>query len=271
MTHENRAVLISGASSGIGRHCALSIAKAGFKVFAGVRNEEAGKQLEQESSGQIEKIDLDIGNLHSVESAAQQLKSENLYAIVNNAGIAMLGPLEFIPLVEIRKQFEVNLFGHIAVSQAFLPLLRQTMGSRIINMSSLSGFLAFPLYGSYASSKFALEAFNDALRRELDPWNIKVISIQPGNIRTPIWEKSFQTAKSIAAEFPPEASFYYPNSLADSKESTDSLTPPSAVSRAVLKALTSKHPKAHYRVGLSALKYALYNRLLPTWAIDRLI
>ncbi|MFC1831582.1 SDR family oxidoreductase [Thermodesulfobacteriota bacterium] len=271
MSKETKSILISGASSGIGRHCALSIAGAGFKVFAGVRNEEAGEQLEKEASGWLEKIHLDISDVLSVESAVQLLKSENLYAIINNAGIAVLGPLEFIPISEIRRQFEVNLFGHIAVTQAFLPLLRQTTGSRIINMSSISGFLAFPFYGSYASSKFALEAFNEALRRELDPWKIKVISIQPGNIKTPIWEKSFQSAHSIATEFPPEAGFYYPNSLTQSKGSTDSLIPPSAVSRAVLKALKSKQPKAHYRVGLRALKYAIYSRLLPTWVVDRLI
>ena len=271
MTNEKRTVLISGASSGIGRHCALSIARAGFNVFAGVRNAEVGKQLEKEASGRIEKIHLDVGDIKSIESAAQQLKSENLYALINNAGVAVLGPLEYIPVAEIRTQFEVNFFGHISVTQAFLPLLRQTTGSRIINMSSISGFLSFPFYGAYASSKFALEAFSDALRRELAPWSIQVISIQPGNIKTPIWEKSFQSAQSIAATYPPEAGFYYPNNIIESQGGSASLTPPSAVSRAVLKALSSKHPKAHYRVGLSALKYAIYSRLLPTWLLDRLI
>ena len=249
----------------------MSIAEAGFKVIAGVRNEEAGKQLEEQASGRLEKIHFDIGDIKSVESAAKALKSENLFGIINNAGVAMLGPLEFMPIEEIRKQFEVNLFGHISVTQAFLPLLRKVTGSRIINMSSISGFLAFPFYGSYASSKFALEAFSDALRRELKPWNINVILIQPGNIKTPIWQKSFQTAQSISAKFPPEADFYYPNQMTQSVSSIDRLSPPSAVSRAVLRALTSKQPKAHYRVGLSALRYMIYCRLMPTWLLDRLI
>lgn len=271
MSKETKTVLISGASSGIGRDCALSLADAGFKVIAGVRNEQAAKTLEQEASGQLETVFLDIADNNSVESARTTIRSENLFAIVNNAGIAMLGPLEFMPIEKIRRQFEVNLFGHIAVTQAFLPLLRQTNGSRIINMSSISGFVAFPYYGSYASSKFAFEAFSDAIRRELMPWGIKVILIQPGNTNTQIWQKSFQTAQSIATEFPPEANFYYPNKLSQSPKSMDNLTPASAVSRAVIQALTAKRPKARYRVGMSAQKYAVYSRLLPTWLLDRLV
>jgi NAD(P)-dependent dehydrogenase (short-subunit alcohol dehydrogenase family) len=274
MDNTKKAVFISGASTGIGRHCALLLVKAGFKVLAGVRSEKAGEELAQIAPDRLKPIMLDITDKQSIDSAAGIVRSENLYGLVNNAGIAVLGPLEFLPLEKIRNQFEVNLFGHIAVTQAFLPFLRR-LGGRIVNMSSLSGLVAFPLFGPYASSKFALEAFNDALRRELKPWNIMVSLIEPGNVKTPIWNKLLYDAKSEADSFSPEAEMYYGNNIMKMRHNAQWMSQnaqsPSVVADAVLHALTAKRPKTRYVVGLHARKYSILRRLLPDWALDRII
>jgi NAD(P)-dependent dehydrogenase (short-subunit alcohol dehydrogenase family) len=270
MGNTKKAVFVSGASSGIGKQCALRLDKAGFKVFAGLRSKKAAKELTQIASDQLKPLMLDITESQSIDSAAHIVSSENLYGLVNNAGIAVLGPLEFLPLEKIRNQFEVNLFGHIAVTQAFLPFLRRS-GGRIINMSSVSGLIAFPFSGPYASSKFAIEAFSDSLRRELRPWNIPVSLIEPGNIKSPIWEKSFHAARSAEESFPPEAEKYYGKRFMDTKRIVEKAGEPSAVAEAVLQALTAKRPKTRYVVGLDARKYAILKRLLPDWILDKFI
>lgn len=271
MANKEKTVFISGASSGIGRECALHIAKEGFRVLAGVRNEEASKKLENEAPDNLKTVSLDITDSKSISSLKRIVCSENLYGVVNNAGIAVLGPFEFIPIEEIRRQFEVNFFGHIAVTQALLPHMRRFGKGRIINMSSISGQIAFPHYGPYAASKFAIEAFNDALRRELRPWNVQVVSIRPGNVSTPIWYKTFTKSQSISNDFPSEAENYYKKIVSNPDIGAVRLIQPSTVAKTVLKALTAKKPKAHYLVGKDARKYAIFKWLLPEWLIDRAI
>ncbi len=271
MVKNEKSVFISGAASGIGRQCTMTLVNAGFRVIAGVRNKQAGEELTKISPGRIKPIILDITNSKDIESATREVSAENLYGIVNNAGIAVLGPLEFIPLEKIRHQFEVNLFGHIAVTQAFLPFLRDSGKGRIINISSISGFVAFPFFGPYASSKFAIEAFSEALRRELKPWNIQVALIRPGNIKTPIWHKSFLIAQSIADGFPPEAEAYYGKRIMGGDRSGDNMTEPSSVAKAVLQALTARRPQSSYLVGRDARKYAVLKRLLPDWLFDKFL
>ena len=271
MDNTKKAVFISGASTGIGRLCALRLVKAGFKVFAGVRSEKAGEELSQIAQGRLMPVMLDITDSQSIDSAARIVRSENMYGLVNNAGTLVLGPLEFLPLEMIRKQFEVNLFGHIAVTQAFLPFLRKS-GGRIVNMSSLSGFVAFPFSGAYASSKFALEGFSDSLRRELRPWNINVSLIEPGGkFKTQIWDKSFNSLKSASESFPQEAEKYYGKRLMNTRHSVEKMSVPSAVAEAVLHALTANRPKIRYIVGLGARKYSMLRRLLPDWVLDKVI
>jgi short-subunit dehydrogenase len=271
MSNKKYAILISGASSGIGKECAMQLSKAGFRVFAGVRSKKAVVELKKEMPENLNTIILDVTDNRTIENTRKILRSENLYGIVNNAGIAVLGPLEFVPVEEIRHQFEVNLFGHIAITKALLPFLRRSGKGRIINMSSISSQIAFPFFGPYAASKFALEAFNDALRRELKQWNLQVISIQPGNIRTAIWQKSLLNAEALSGEFPLETkSLYKLDSINSDKNMTD-MTEPSAVSAVVLKALTDRRPKTHYRVGMDSYKYFFMNRLFPASLLDRLI
>src|SRR5258708_33287478 len=183
-----RSVVATGASTGIGEACALRLDRRGFHVFAGVRREVDGGALKQKASGRLTPILLDVTDASSIKSAAAavaaSLDEEGLSGLVNNAGIAIAGPLEFLPIDELRRQFEVNVIGQIAVTQAFLPLLRKGHG-RIVNMGSISGRLAFPLLGPYAASKFALRALTTALRMELRPWGIPVSIIEPSGIATP--------------------------------------------------------------------------------------
>ena len=265
-----KTILISGTSSGIGRHCAIALADAGFKVLAGVRRREDGVELEKLGSGRIEPVLLDVTDQASIRQAVERAGSWELHGLVNNAGVTQLGPLEFVGVDRIRRQFEVNFFGQIAMMQAFLPLLRKTTG-RIINISSISGRVAFPFAGPYAASKFALEAASDSLRRELRPWNIKVCLIEPGNIQTPLWEKTSSTSQEAAGQFPPAAQEYYLNWLMSSRYKRKFPNDPSGVAQAVLRALTAKNPRARYLVGRDARFYALLGRWLPDWLLDRVL
>lgn len=271
MRIKDKAILISGASSGIGKQCALRLAEAGFRVFAGVRSNHSAEQLKRDAPDELTPVLLDVTNNESIESIKRTMRSENLYGIVNNAGVAVLGPMEFIPVEEMRHQFEVNLFGHIALTQALLPHLRAGGIGRIVNMSSISSQIAFPQFGPYAASKFALEAFTDALRRELRPWRIQVVSIRPGNVSTPIWHKSFYSSQSLSDHFPSEAAAYYPQRPFKFDGRPVKMSQPDAVAKAVRKALTVKNPKAHYLVGRDARKFALFNWLLPDRLMDHLL
>jgi NAD(P)-dependent dehydrogenase (short-subunit alcohol dehydrogenase family) len=271
MENKNKAVVISGASSGIGRECAFHIAEAGFRVLAGVRSEKDADKLKTEAPGKLIPVLLDVTNVETIESVKRMVCSENLYGLINNAGIAVLGPFEFVPIEEIRRQFDVNFFGSIALTQALLPHLRRAGAGRIINISSISSQIAFPQFGPYAASKFAVEAFNDALRRELRPWDIQAVSIRPGNVSTPIWHKSLFDSQSISDNFPTEASRYYDKSPFNPDGKVARMSQPSAVAKTVLKALTAKKPKTHYLVGMDSLKFAILKWLLPDRLIDRIL
>jgi NAD(P)-dependent dehydrogenase (short-subunit alcohol dehydrogenase family) len=242
-------------------------------VFGGVRRQADAAALQRDSGGSIQPIFLDVTNAQTIAVAAwqvrQQLNGDGLHGLVNNAGIAVGGPLEFLPIAQLRRQLEINVVGQIAVTQAFLSLLRAGTG-RVVNMSSVSGLLATPFIGPYSASKFALEALSDALRGELTPWGIRVITIQPGAIATPIWGKSLKAADKIVAELPPEAMRLYghvlPTLLDTVKKTGERGVAPAKVSRAVAHALTAARPKTHYLVGADARLGAF----LAHWLPDRL-
>ena len=172
--------LVTGASSGIGRACATHLASRGFHVLAGVRNEA-------DAPPRTEPIRLDVTRAEDIAAAAERV-GPSLHALVNNAGIAVNGPIEVVPVEDWRHQFEVNVIGQVAVTRALLPALLDARG-RIVNMSSIGGRVAMPLFGPYAASKFALEAVSDTLRREVGPHGVKVARVEPGIIATPIWGK----------------------------------------------------------------------------------
>src|SRR4051812_39464080 len=180
-----RAVVVTGASTGIGEAIARRM-DAGFRVFAGVRKEEDAERL-RAAGANIEPVLLDVTDQASIDAAAATVKAavrdQGLAGLVNNAGIAVSAPLEFLPVDELRNQLEVNVVGQVAVTQAFLSDIRTAKG-RIINIGSIGGKVAFPLAGAYAASKFAMEAITDSLRRELRPWGIEVSIVEPGGVKT---------------------------------------------------------------------------------------
>ena len=190
------AVLITGASSGIGFATAVRLARRGTIVFAGIRRQVDGEALLRENSDRIKPMLLEVTDELSLQRARtriENLREFRLDALINNAGIAVAGPLELLPQAELRRQFDVNFFAPMALTQAFLPLLRAS-GGRIINVSSIAGKIAAPFLGAYSASKFALEAASDALRLELRPFGVAVSIVEPGDVRTPIWRRSSETS-----------------------------------------------------------------------------
>lgn len=271
----NDAIFVTGASTGIGRCTALHLVREGYTVFAAVRDESARHSLLEASDGRLKTCFLDItdhdGVLAAAEMIAEALEGKSsLYALVNNAGITVPGSVEFVPLQTMRKAFEVNLIGQLAVTQAFLPLIRKGRG-RIIQVSSALGMLAMPLAGPYAASKFAIEGLTDALRRELRPWGIHVVLIEPGSIQSAIWGKIDAQIAAMESELPPAARDLYGPLAAgvryiwDRAEKT--AIPPVAVARAVSHALASRQPRIRYAVGWDSR----FLRAVSTWVPARVV
>jgi NAD(P)-dependent dehydrogenase (short-subunit alcohol dehydrogenase family) len=206
-----------------------------------------------------------------------KVQDRGLNGLINNAGIVVGGSMEFVPPDALRKQFEVNFFGHVATTQAFLPLIRKAHG-RIINMGSVSGLIAFPFMGAYCASKFALEAFTDSLRMELKPWGIHVSIIAPGSIATPIWNKALLLAESHARELGQgQLDLYGQNLQAAHKAAQKSASraiDPEHVVIAAIHALTSSKPRTRYVIGKDARRYTVFRWLpdsIKDWLIARKI
>jgi NAD(P)-dependent dehydrogenase (short-subunit alcohol dehydrogenase family) len=273
-TPSSQAVLVTGASTGIGRATALYLAARGFRVFASVRKEKDALLLPGATP-----IVLDVTDADSIrgvsDAVSRALGEEPLTGLVNNAGIAVSGPLEFLEMSEIRRQFDVNLFGQVAVTQAFLPLLRRAKRGRIVNMSSISGRITAPLLGPYSMSKFALEAFSDALRRELEPFGLSVSVVEPGVIKTPIWDKGVDSSIERVARMPARALELYGGRMAHLRKRAQEMSqrgaPAEKVAKAVHHALVSARPKTRYLVGFDAKLTAKLAWLLPDRALDRLM
>jgi NAD(P)-dependent dehydrogenase (short-subunit alcohol dehydrogenase family) len=254
----NPAIVVTGASTGIGAATALELDRRGYLVFAGVRSEEAGARVKSMSSGRITPLLLDVTNGEQIAAAAAKVRettgSAGLGSLVNNAGIAVSSPLEIIPLAEFRRQMEVNVVGQLAVIQAFIPSLRIGRG-RIVNVTSINGSLATPFLGPYAASKFAFEAMSDALRIELRRWGIKVIVVAPGAIQTPIWEKSSTIAEQMAAGVSEEGARLYEadlNAWRDVvREVARTADPVEKVVEKIVLALTTPRPRARYYLKFS--------------------
>ena len=265
-----RFILITGASTGIGAACAIGCAERGMTVFAGVRDLMAGDALQAKGGKTIIPVQLDVTDGKSITNAAdvvaRHIGQAGLYGLVNNAGIAIGSPLELIPLQQLRRQFEVNVVGQIAVTQAVLPLLRRARG-RIVNMGSIAGRGTIPMMGPYSASKHALEALTDALRLELYPWGIEVSIIEPGAIATPIWDKSMQISLDVESEMPAHSRHLYQLAAERIREavglSARRAIPTDAVVQAVVHALTARRPKTRYLVGRDARLRAVMVRWLP--------
>jgi NAD(P)-dependent dehydrogenase (short-subunit alcohol dehydrogenase family) len=250
-----RTALVSGASSGIGEACARRLAAAGWRVFAGVRRRG-------DAPAGTREVLLDVTDESQVRAVAAGI--DELDALVNNAGIAISLPLEFIPLEELRRQLEVNVVGQVALTQAFLPHLRRSRG-RIVFMGSIAGRSALPFLGAYAASKHALEAIADSLRLELRPFGIEVAVIEPGTIATPIWTKSAALADELVGRLPAAVGDLYGGRIAAFRRVAlrRGATGASAdeVARTVERALTAGRPPTRALVGRDAKVRAGFERL----------
>jgi short-subunit dehydrogenase len=252
----NRIAAVTGASRGIGRATALELAAQGCKVFALARTEQDLQALTREASSSaldITAVVMDIANESSRSTAIQALldstQGYGLDVLVNNAGYGQMGPLEEIPLEKLQRQFDVNVFGLLAFTQPFLPLMRQRRNGWVVNISSAAGRIATPFTGAYNASKFALEGMSDALRLELSPFNVKVILIEPGPIRANFGEVTRQVA--IRSADSPYARFM--GHWSGARRGANLLErSPEAVARLIVRAIQSRHPRPRYTITLPA-------------------
>lgn len=275
MSKKEQAVLITGASSGIGEATVRFMAERGYTVFAGYRKDKDAERLRR-YQGDVRPVELDVAEDASVMAARraveEQLQGDSLRGLVNNAGLAVPSFFELVPLDELRFQFEVNFFGAVSVIQRFLPLLRHAPEPRIVNISSIVGRFAAPLLGPYSSSKFALEALSDTLRVELRDWGIRVVTIEPGKIAT-----NFSRAAETKIPHLPEgvelAAPY--RRMADKARSAASEkergTAPERVAEVVESAFRKRRPRPRYLVGADARMMALIRRALPDSLFDRVV
>ena len=264
-------ILITGATSGIGRHAALHLAARGHRVLATGRSESALAELKKSASGSLDTLQLDVTDARSIESAKSAVHALTnglgLDVLVNNAGYGALGPTELISDGEMRAQYETNVFGLMAVTRAFLPQMRARGAGRVINVSSVGGLYTLPLFGVYNSTKFAVESLSDALRVELAPFGIRVSLIEPGVIATNFTDRSMQGI----AQYNDPASPYAPvfaRAEEIRKLSDRTAVGPACVSRAIEKAATSRWPRARYIAPLRARIMLGFLRAMPTRMAD---
>lgn len=276
-TNSTRAILITGASTGIGRAAAFGLLAAGFRVFAAVRSERAAEALRgaapEGSASRLETVLLDVTDAAQILAALTRVEAAvgdgGLWGLFNNAGISVAGPLEHVPIERLRRQLEVNVTGQVAVTQAFLPLLRKASG-RIVITGSNSGYFSTPCLAPYCMSKYAMEAFSDALRRELRPWGINVSLLQPGAIATEIWQTSGTDFKEFMRNPPPGMVELYGGLIESiagaARAAVGRAAPVEVVTRDVIHAFSSERPKTRYLIGAGAL-----SRLLQSYLPDRLM
>lgn len=274
-TSHETLVLISGASTGMGAATARELAGRGYHVLAGVRRPADADALRATN---IEPVILDITDPDQIEAVAARIAADPagrpLHAVVNNAGIAINAPVELLPMDEWRRQFEVNFFGHVAVTKAVLPALHASSG-RVVNISSVGGKIAMPTYGAYAGAKFALEAMSDALRRELAPHGVRVVVVEPGGVRTEMTGHGIERANdTLASMSPAERGRYGPLMQAIVSHAaafTRSGLPAEAAGRIIADAVTARRPRSRYTIGRDAAVLTRLSRILSDRLLDRIL
>ncbi|KPK08987.1 MAG: hypothetical protein AMS20_01245 [Gemmatimonas sp. SG8_28] len=273
-----RAVLITGAGKGIGEATAWHLANRGFRVYAGVRSADDARRLGARSDGAVTALRLDVTDPASIHAAVASVATERPFqflGLVNNSAISTPCPLELLPGEALRELFEVNVFGAMALTRALLPELRRAENARIVNVSSINGRIAQPFIGGYSATKFALEAISDALRRELRPWGIGVIVVQPGAVATPIFDTARQRGRDLAVRLPEVDRQLYPGvmqALLDRPgKPPRHAIPPTDVARVIARALRRRRPRTRYLVGRDARLGALLAAILPDRLLDRLL
>ncbi|MFB7262416.1 SDR family NAD(P)-dependent oxidoreductase [Streptomyces nojiriensis] len=275
----DEAVFVTGTSSGIGRAIALDLAGRSVTVFAGVRR--AGDAPKGDGlPGAVHEILLDVTSGSQITEAADSIRRllgrQRLRGVVNNAGAATGGPLEYVTIDEMRHQFEVNVFGQLAVTQAVLDLIRDHGDGRVLFTSSIAGHIAAPCFGPYAASKHALNGMAESMRRELRPWNIRVSVLVPGAVATPIWSKADHSVQGLTDRLPTRAKELYGSTLENMRRYMASAAAgrsisPSVVARAARHALYARQPKAVYLMGAEARAGVALSTALPTRVFDALL
>jgi NAD(P)-dependent dehydrogenase (short-subunit alcohol dehydrogenase family) len=274
-----KSVLISGASSGIGKELSLELDRHGYAVFAGLRTAEDAEELRSQATQTLTPVMLDITNPDIIAAACGEVRQKTgglLDCLVNNAGISISGAIEFIPIDDFRQQLEVNLVGQLALTQSCLPLIRNSNG-RIIFISSVAGRLVTPFNGPYSASKAALVAMADALRLELAPWKLPVSVMIVGSVQTPIWEKSAQIAGDIVRRLPREAWVQYGKAQKKAgmfyQRTGKNGLPVEKVAQQIHRVIEQPNPKAYVLVGRNALAFELAAKIMPVrwrdWLVRR--
>lgn len=272
-SHENELIVISGASTGMGAATAHELARRGYHVLAGVRRSADADAIREE---RVEPVLLDITVPEQIEALVDRIATDplgrTLRILVNNAGIAVNAPVETLPLDQWRRQFDVNLFGHIAMTQALLPFLHDSTG-RVVNISSVGGRIAMPTYGAYAGAKFALEAVSDALRRELAPYGLQVVVIEPGGVQTQMTGHGIERATKFVAEMTPAHRRRYAPLMQAIINQATAFTTSGVSARAaavvIADAATTLKPRARYTIGRDAAMMTRLTRILPDGVLDR--
>lgn len=267
-------VLVTGASTGIGEAIVENLVDNNIQVFAAVRDLSSVAEHPL-----VTPVRLDVTSAQEALDAAETVRAglgdTTLRGVVNNAGIAIGGPLEFLDLDEFRRQMEVNVIGQLAVTQAFLPLLRSHGKARIVFTSSIGGRIAAPFIGPYAASKHALNGMAESMRRELKPWGIGVSVLAPATVATPIWDKAGDQIDEIAGTLPPKAVELYGSTIESmrgmAKGARTGGIPASKVAEAAHHALFSRRPKAEYIIGTEARMMATASNLLPYRTFDKAV
>ena len=276
MSSPQKTVVISGASSGVGRSCVARMSQAGWRVLATVRKEADRDKLRSEGRD-IYPVILDVESEASISAATQdiasQLNGEGLDGLVNVAGIGTVRPLEYASLRDVRQIFEINVFGQIAITQALARLLRKNQG-RVVNITSVGVNLAIPFGGLLNASKSAFGMMSDTLRLEMHPFGVRVCAVEPGAIATPAVEKTLGDIEKVIAMLPDEAQAQYGAMLRTFARKAYAMeksgSPPDVVARAVHHALTSSRPQIRYRVGKHAKLLAFLPKVLPESLLDSL-
>lgn len=274
-TARSELIVVTGASTGIGAASARELARKGFHVLAGVRREVDADALRADG---IEPYILDITMQSDVAAIADRVARDPqrrpLRALVNNAGIAVNSPVETLPIDQWRRQFEVNLFGHIAMTQALLPALLLSSGT-VVNISSVGGKVVLPTYGAYAGSKFALEAASDALRREVAEVGIKVVVVEPGAVKTEMAERGIATAEALMAGLTDAQLARYGDLIAavtaQARSFGEEGVSAEHAARVIARAATASRPRTRYTIGRDAAILVRISRLVSDRILDRIM
>jgi short-subunit dehydrogenase len=274
----NELIVVTGASTGIGAATVNKLARRGFHVLAGVRREVDADALRGLGIEGIEPCILDIIVESDITAIADRVARDPqrrpLRALINNAGIAINAPVETLPITQWRQQFEVNLFGHIAMTQALLPALLNSSGT-VVNISSVGGKVALPTYGAYAGSKFALEAVSDALRREVSAAGVKVVVIEPGAVKTEIAERGITTSEGLKADMTVAQLARYSEVMnavmAQARSFNETGVSAEAAAAVVAKAVTASRPRTRYTIGRDAAILLQISRFVSDRVLDRIV